>query len=273
MNKKTPKIAITGGEGFLGNAIIKKLKAQKIPFDTFDFKKHNLLNPKTLKSLVSGKDTIIHLAAINRGDTMELCKINILGTLSLLEAAIKYAPNSKIIFASSFQIYLNDSIYGLTKKTGEDLILQYTKKSAIRGTVLRLSNIYGPGGKPFYNSVIATFTHLIKNNEQITINGDGSAKRDFIYVQDVAEAFIKAAQTELKQFEIIDICSGKEVPLNHILKILKIASGKNIKIVYNKTAKEKPWPTSNKNFKMAKRLLNWEPKINLNEGLTNTLNG
>lgn len=265
------KIAITGAEGFLGSAITKKLKEHKIQFDSFDFKKHNLLKVHTLKSLVSGKDVIIHLAALNRGENIDLCKVNILGTLSLLEAASKYAPTSKIIFASSFQVYLNDSIYGLTKKTGEDLILNYTKKTGLNGVILRLSNIYGPGGKPFYNSVIATFAHLIETGQTLKINGDGSAKRDFIYVDDVAEAFIKAVQTDVKKTEIIDICSGKEVTLNLILKTLKAVSGKNIEIVYNKTAKEKPWPITRKNNKMAKKLLNWEPKINLEKGLTVTM--
>ena len=207
MKKAKPKIAVIGAEGFLGSAIIRKLRAQKIPFDTFDFKKHNLLKPTSLKGLLTDKDVIIHLAALNRGENIELCKVNIMGTLSLLEAANKYAPNSKVIFASSFQVYLNDSIYGLTKKTGEDLILSYAKKTKIKGIILRLSNIYGPGGRPFYNSVIATFVHLIKTGQTLKINGDGSAKRDFIYVDDVAKAFIKAAITDVKKTEIIDICS------------------------------------------------------------------
>ena len=266
-------VAITGADGFLGSAIVKKLRAEKIPFDTFDLKKHNLLKSTTLKSLVINKDVIIHLAAINRGENMELCKVNIMGTLSLLEAASKYAPTSKIIFASSFQVYLNDSIYGLTKKTSEDLILNYVKKSGLKAIILRLSNVYGPGGRPFYNSVIATFVHLIKTGQTLKINGDGSAKRDFIYVDDVAKAFIKAAITDVKKTEIIDICSGKEISLNQILKILKKASRKKVEIMYNEAVGEKPWPTTHKNNKLAKKLLNWEPTTNLEKGLTATING
>ena len=267
------KVAITGADGFLGSAIVKKLRVEKIPFDTFDLKKHNLLKPTTLKSLVINKDVIIHLAAINRGENMELCKVNIMGTLSLLEAASKYAPTSKIIFASSFQVYLNDSIYGLTKKTSEDLILNYVKKSGLKAIILRLSNVYGPGGRPFYNSVIATFVHLIKTGQTLKINGDGSAKRDFIYVDDAAEAFVKASTIDVKKAEIIDICSGKEVSLNQVLKTLKKASRKKVEILYNEAVVEKPWPTTHKNYKLAKKLLYWEPKINLEKGLTATING
>lgn len=267
-----PKIAITGSEGFLGNAITKKLRAQKIPFDSFDFKKHNLFKPESLKSLVLGKDIIIHLAAINRGDDTELIKVNVLGTLNLLSAMSKYSPNSRIILSSSFQVYLKSGLYGLSKKTDEDLIEEYTKKTGLKGMVLRISNIYGPNGKPFYNSVIATFAYLIKNNKPVTINGDGSAKRDFIYVDDVAEAFIGAALKKLKKpFEIMDICSGKAVSLNRVLKILKMASGKNFKVMYNANVKEKAWPTNRKNFKKAKSLLNWKPTTSLEEGLKSVL--
>ena len=261
-------IAITGADGFLGKVVVNKLKVDKIPYTVFDFKKHNLLKPETLKSLISGKDIIIHLAGVNRGNNLELFKVNVLGTLSLLEAAQMYAPTAKIIFASSFQVYLNDSLYGLSKKIGEDLILQYTKKEGLKGIILRISNIYGPGGKPFYNSVIATFAHLIKSGEVLKINGDGSQKRDYVYVDDVAEAILKAVlYIPKKNLEKIDICSGRKIPLNTILKILKQVSGKNFKVEYNMDAKENRWPTGSKNFKKANLLLGWKPKTQLTEGL------
>ena len=262
------KIAITGADGFLGKAVVKLLEDKKIPYTTLDRKKHNLLNSKSLKSLISRKDIIIHLAAVNRGENIELFKVNTLGTLNLLEATSKYAPGSRIIFSSTFQVYQNSGLYGLSKKTTEDLITEYTKKTDLKGTIFRISNIYGPGGKPFYNSVIATFAHLIKTGKPITINGDGSQKRDFIYVDDVVKAIIKASlHKPHKPLEIIDICSGQEITLNEVLKILKIVSGKNFEILYNNGVKEKPCPTSSKNFQKAKSLLNWEPTTSLKKGL------
>lgn len=263
------KVAITGGDGFLGSVVVRKLKSQNIDCTLFNFKKHNLLDPAHLKSFVSGKDIIIHLAAINRGENIELFKVNALGTLNLLEAASRYSPQSRIIFSSTFQVYLNSGLYGLSKKVAEDLIAEYTKKTSLKGTVFRISNIYGPGGKPFYNSVIATFAHLIKEGKPININGNGSQKRDFIYVDDVAEAIVKAVlQKNQKSFEIVDICRGRETTLKEILRILKIVSCKKFEIMYNKTVKEKPWPTSGKNYKIAKSLLNWKPTTSLKEGLT-----
>lgn len=262
------KVAITGASGFLGRAVIERLETKKIPHIAFDRKKHDLLNPKSLKKLVSGKDVIIHLAAVNKGENLELVKVNTLGTLSLLEAAAQYAPNAKIIFSSTFQVYLEESLYGLSKKFAEDLISQYIKKTSLTGMILRISNIYGPGGRPFYNSVIATLAHLIKNDEPLKINGDGSQKRDFVYVDDVADAITRAIGAKLKNpLEIIDICSGKETSINEVLGIITRVSGKKIKVEYNKGVKEKPWPTRGKNSDRALRLLVWKPTTSVIKGL------
>lgn len=267
------KVAVTGSEGFLGTAILKKLDKEKITYTPFNLKKNNLFKISTLRKFLTGVDVVIHLAAINRGQDSEMVKVNCLGTQSLLEAMNKYCPNARIIFASSFQVYLKKGLYSLTKKMAEDLIKEYSRKTNLKGTIFRISNIYGPGGKPFYNSVIATFVHLIKQNQSIQINGDGSSKRDFIYVDDVADAFSKAILYQpQKNFEIFDICSAKEVTLNQILNILKVISRKKVEIMYNKSVKEKPWPTSSKNFKIAKKLFDWGPTTTLEIGLKNTIN-
>lgn len=267
------KIAITGADGFIGSFVVKKFKQKKAKITIFNYKKHILLDSESLKSFVKNQDVIIHLAGVNRATNEELLKVNTLGTMSLLEAVLKYSPTTRIIFASTFQVYLPQSYYGLSKKFAEYLLMFFARNYNIKSIVLRLSNVYGPGGKPFYNSVIATFAHLFKNGGVLSINGDGSTKRDFIYVEDVAEAFIKAAQRDFrKNFQTIDICSGKETSLNQVIKILKRLSGKKIEVVYNKGAKEKPWLTSDKNYKMAEKLLKWHPKTNLKKGLTAVMN-
>jgi len=267
------RVAITGADGFLGTAVLKKLKKEKIPYTTFDFNKHDLLKTKSLKNLVLENDVIIHLAAVNRGNNTELFKINVLGTQCLLEAINLYSPNAKIVFASSFQVYLKNGLYGFSKRMAEELIKYYSVTTEIRGVIFRISNIYGPGGKPYYNSVIATIAYLIKKDEIVKINGDGTQKRDFIYVDDVADAIIKACKSPQKRkVEIIDLCFGKETSLNHVLNILGNASGKKIKVEYNRGVKEKPWPTTTKNFKKAYQMLKWKPKIDLTNGLKKVIN-
>lgn len=262
------KVAITGGQGFLGKVVLKKLKAKKISYSILDKKKHDLFDPKTLKNLVQGKDVIIHLAGVSRAENIEIGKTNIIGTLSLLEAISRYAPKARVIFSSSFQVYLKDSLYGLSKKSSEELISHYVNKMGLRATILRISNIYGPGGKPFYNSVIATLNHLIKTGQPLRINGDGSQTRDFIFVEDVADAIVKAVLIKKqKPIEIFDICSGKETALNEVLQLIKELSGKNFEVEYNRKIKETPWPTKGKNFKLAKEILKWQPVTSLRKGL------
>lgn len=262
------KIAVTGADGFIGGFVVKRLKDINVRLKLFDIKRYNLLDSESLKNFVKDQDVIIHLAGVNRGTNEELFKINTLGVLSLLDAVTKYSPETRIVFASTFQVYLFNSLYGLSKKFAEELLIHHSLNHKVQTTILRLSNVYGPGGKPFYNSVIATFSYLIKTSQPITVNGDGSQKRDFIYVDDVVEAIVKAvSHASKKSLEIIDICSGKEVALKRVLKILKDVSGKNFEIVYNKAVKEKPWPTSNKNYKLAKKLIDWAPTTSLEKGL------
>ena len=257
-------IGITGGSGFLGQVVIKKLKDGKIDFSLLE----SDITNSDLKNFVQGNDAIIHLAGVNRGEDNDIYKVNTLGTTRLLKACKNFAKDTKIIFASSFQVYLKESFYGKTKKQAEEEIEEFVNKSDLKGTILRISNIYGPKGKPFYNSAIATFIYQIKNGGRVLINGDGEQKRDFIYVDDVSEAFVKALRfKQTGPFEIFDICSGKETSLNDILKMLKRVSGKKFEVIYKKSKNEKDWPTKGKNFEKAKKLLNWEPNIDIEEGL------
>lgn len=266
------KIAVTGASGFIGQAVVHHLVKENVKITTFDKEKYNLLDSESLKDFVEDQEVIIHLAGVNRGTNYELVQVNTLGMLSLLEAVSKYAPAAKIVFASTFQVYLPQSLYGLSKRFAEDLLVLYALNRKVQSTILRLSNVYGPGAKPFYNSVITTFVHLIKNGEVLNVNGDGSSQRDFIYVDDVADAFAEAATHKQKDtVEIMDICSGESTSLNAVVNILKSLSEKPVEVKYNKDITDKPWPTKDKNFKKAKELLRWEPKTSLEEGLAQAM--
>ena len=262
-------IGITGGSGFLGQVVIKKLKDGKIDFSLLE----SDITNSDLKNFVQRNDTIIHLAGINRGEENEIYKVNVKGTARLLKACGNFSKDAKIVFASSFQVYLKESFYGKTKKLAEEEIEELVNKSNLKGTILRISNIYGPKGKPFYNSAIATFIYQMKNGEKVLINGDGTQKRDFIFVDDVVEAFIKALRfKQTKPLEIFDICSGEETSLNDILKILKRVSGGKIEVFYKESKKEKDWPTKGITFLKARKLLDWKPTTNIDKGLLKAFN-
>jgi len=265
-------IAITGATGFLGEHLIEELKIKNLSYSIFDRKKHDLFKPETLKDLIEGKDIVIHLAGINIGPYDKIMNVNVLGTLGLLDAMVKYSPNSKIIFASTFQVYVPHSLYGLSKKFAEEIINYYVFMHKIKALVFRLTNVYGEGCKPFYNSVIATFIDQIKHKKPIFIYGDETRKRDYLYVEDTVDAIVKAVFFDPTNIEYFDICSGKLISINKIVKILSEIYPNKIKVVYNKQVKVSDWGLK-KNFIKANKLLKWKPQTLIEQGLKMAMQG
>lgn len=261
------KIGITGADGFIGTHLVRRLKQEKIPYQVLDRTRHNLLDPKALRDFVETCDTIIHLAAKNKDNNENIIRINTLGTASLLEAIENYSPNKKVILMSSFQVYSEKSLYGLSKRLAEGLIEYYTKHYSFNGIILRVSNVYGPGCKPFYNSAISTFIHLIKKNKPLKVNGDGSQRRDYLFVDDVINAIIKSIKTKQKnKIEYYDICSGRLTSLKEIISNLEKITGRKVNVDFNTSAFE-GFEIKERNYRKAEKLLNWKPKISLEEGL------
>lgn len=269
------RVGITGGNGFIGSNLTGLLKSKKINFSLLNDRKHFLFKKESLKDFVKDKDIIFHLAASIRDDDEKMFKVNALGTANLLRAMIEYGPkNNKIIFTSTFQIYNSQtkslivkedgliepsSFHAVSKFAAEQLIKFYCRDSKLKGIILRLSNVYGPGGRPFYNSVIATFLDLIKNDQPLIINGDGKQSRDFIFIDDVVDALYKSISFIPQNCETFNICSGELISLNEIIDVFKEAAGKRIKITYNKDFIEKSYPLKG-SFGKAKKILNWIPR-------------
>lgn len=261
------KIGITGADGFMGNHLVRRLKQEKIPHQVLDRAKHDLLDPKTLRDFVETCDAIIHLAAKNKDTNENIIRTNTLGTASLLNAINNYSPNRKIILLSSFQVYSPKSLYGLSKKLAEELIEYYTKHYSFNGIILRVSNVYGPGCKPFYNSAISTFIHLIKKNKPLKVNGDGSQGRDYLFVDDVIDAILKSIKTIQKnKIEYFDICSGRLTSLKDVINTLEKIAGRKVNVDFN-TSTFGGVEIKERNYRKAEKLLNWKPKFSLEEGL------
>lgn len=269
------KIGITGHKGFLGNYILGRLKANsKVrSVEGFDRPDKDIFDKESLKEFVRDKDVIIHLAALNRAEDMELLNVNLLGTFSLIEAIAEFNPKCRLVFASSFQVYASSkkediisedfatapvSIYGFSKRFGEEMIAYRLKNYAI----LRISNIYGPGGRPFYNSVIATFVHLAKEGKSITITGSGGQARDFVFVDDVVDAFELASFSD--RSGIFNICSGEATPMNTLAAALKKSFPK-LKVEH-KNSDEEVIVTKG-SYQKAKAAFGWKPKTVFEEGL------
>lgn len=264
------KIAITGSSGFLGSYLIEALRKEGMEISLFDENKDSLFEVETMKEFLHEADVVVHLAGANRDTDYNLFKVNTLGTAGLMEAVLKFSPNAKIIFSSSFQVY-GESAYGLSKKLAENIIESFSRIYGIKGVIFRISNIYGLGGKPFYNSVIATFSHLIKNNKPIVIDGTGDQKRDYIYVEDVVSAIKKAIDYDSSSsFETFDICFGELYSINDIVNMFKKILPSKLAVEYKKRDSKEP-EEINRSFEKARDSFSWKPVTSIEAGLLKVL--
>lgn len=182
------KIGITGQAGFVGTHLFNTLglypdKFERIPFEDEFFQDRN-----RLEEFVKNCDAIVHLAAMNRHNDPEvLYQTNIGLVKQLIESceATKSAPH--ILFSSSTQEE-RDNLYGKSKKEGRQLFEQWAQKHSARFTGLVIPNVFGPFGNPYYNSVVATFSHQLTHEEQPRIEVDGEIK--LIYVGELVQEII-----------------------------------------------------------------------------------
>jgi UDP-2-acetamido-2,6-beta-L-arabino-hexul-4-ose reductase len=177
------RIGITGIDGligwhlrafFYGQPNVQIVKSDRTTFTS----KGKLIN------FVSSSDIIVHLAGMHCGDEKEIVKTNIALTDSLIAACEETNSKPHVIFASSTHIYRNTS-YGDSKKVCTEKFQQWANKSGASFTNMVLPNIFGEGGKPFFNSAVSTFCYQVANNEEPKIIFDG--KLDLIHAQTLAE--------------------------------------------------------------------------------------
>jgi UDP-2-acetamido-2,6-beta-L-arabino-hexul-4-ose reductase len=257
------KIVITGGHGYLGGHVVRALQRDS-----------NLQvvvighRVQKVKETFNRADCIIHLAGVNRGTKRQIYRGNVSYTKRMLAWAKAYASNARVIFASSSQVYWKDSYYGQTKKRAEKLLEGYSRIHGNNAVILRFSNIYGPFCRPYYNSVIATFIYQIVHGKPLTVHGNGSQARDYIYVSDVVDAITRAMfYNPMQAFETYDICSGSVITLRRVISVLKKISPKSFLVRY--IDGHVSGVPKKMNRVEAKPLSGWKPKITIKQGLKN----
>lgn len=266
------RVVVIGASGFLGKYVISLLQNEGVECALFDKRKHSLFNPSSMKALLKSADSIVYLAGRNKEAPFhEMVRVNVLGTERLMQAVCEYAPKARVIFASTILAYLEDDEYGQTKKIAEEIIEEYGKQNHIKSTILRFSNLYGIGAKPYRNSVIATFVENIRKGKTVKITGGASQKRDFLYVVDAARAVRLSLTHSSKNSMRLDICTGKLTSVEDVVRTIKRLTQKKITVEHLPGRQYDHPYALRKTYTSAKKMLQWTPQTTMEEGLQKIL--
>lgn len=186
------RIGITGQNGFVGSYLFNKLSLLKEEFTLVPFDKLYLGSAADLTEWASQCDVIVHLAAMNRHPDQQVIHDTNLDLVQRLVDALKAAGSSPhVIFSSSTQEE-RDNLYGRSKKQGRELLEKWAAENHAHFTGMVIPNVFGPFGKPFYNSVVATFCHQLCNGQSPKIDQDGLLR--LIHVDELCERIIEAVR-------------------------------------------------------------------------------
>jgi UDP-2-acetamido-2,6-beta-L-arabino-hexul-4-ose reductase len=212
------KIGITGQHGFVGTHLYNTLGLIPDKFELIEFKRGYFDNEIALDSFVSECDTIVHLAAMNRHtDPQVIYDTNIYLVKNLVASLERTGKKPHILLSSSSQEE-KDNLYGKSKKEGRGLLMNWASKVGAVFTGLIIPNVFGPFGHPYYNSVVATFSHQVANNETPKIDVDGQLK--LIYVGELVSEIISAIQ-ERKNEEKLVVNHTSEAKVSEVLALLQ----------------------------------------------------
>ena len=207
------KILVIGGSGFLGSHVADKLTQAGHNVTIFDTKKSKWISKKQkmvvgdvlkiddLKKVISKSDVVYNFAAISDIDEAEnkpqiTANVNIIGTLNILELCKKYKIK-RIMFASTIYVYsLDGNFYRCSKQAAESFIEEYNRLFNLDYTILRYGSIYGPRSDN-RNGLYKIIKAAIDKNE-IIYEGDKEARREYIHVEDAADASVEMLRRSLK---------------------------------------------------------------------------
>ena len=298
------KCFVTGAAGFLGTALSNRLIEeghQVIALDDcsasepdrlypeVEFVRNDLNKKESLWRLLKDIDCIYHLAAkVIVPDSLlypaEYEKTNVGGTVTLLEA-MHDVGNRKMVFASSGAIYGSQPVmplredmspnprspYAVSKLAGELYIRTIGQLWGLQAVCLRIFNCYGPhqGFSFTHAPVIPTFLRQSALKGTVVIHGDGTKTRDFVYVDDVVDAFLAASKLEDSDETVINVGSGQETSVKEVLEIAEKVTGETPQVVYN-PRRVGGADRMCADLTIARAKLGYEPKVMLEEGMRRT---
>lgn len=306
------KILVTGGAGFLGSNLCKRLLNEGHEVTALD----NLItgNEKNIESLKSNPnfrfenldvlevkrledlnfERVYHMASPASPNKhskksylslpFETMQANTNGTAAMADFALQ--KGAKFLYASTSEIYGDPlehpqkedyrgnvsttgirSVYDESKRFGETITAAFVRYKNLDGRIIRIFNTYGPNMDLEDGRAVIEFVTRALKNETIPVFGDGSQTRSFCYVDDLVDGIIKAMESGNTKGEVFNIGNPDEFTILELAEMIKKAAGSTSDIRFVEELPEDDPKRRKPDIEKAKRVLNWEPEINLEEGL------
>jgi UDP-2-acetamido-2,6-beta-L-arabino-hexul-4-ose reductase len=218
------RVGITGQNGFVGTHLFNTLGLEPEVFERISFERSFFESENELDHFVLQCDVIVHLAALNRHNEQEVIYDTNLGLVKQLTASLERTQSKAHVIISSSSQEEKDNLYGKSKKEGRELLSNWAVKANAVFTGMIIPNVFGPFGHPYYNSVVATFSHQVANGEMPKIEVDGLLK--LIYVAELVAEIVTAIKNKTNN-RLLIINHTKEAKVSELLGLLQ-----NYKVVY-----------------------------------------
>jgi nucleoside-diphosphate-sugar epimerase len=299
---------VTGGAGFIGSRIVARLVGEgelvravdnlstgqsirlKDVRDSIEFVEGDLADERVSEEVVRDVDYVLHQAAVpsvqrSVCDPVATNRANVTATLNILESCRK-ASVRRLVYAASSSAYGDTEVlpkaeemspnplspYALQKLVGERYCKLYYDLYGLETVSLRYFNVFGPGQDPHseYSAVIPKFITKLLAKEPLTVYGDGEQSRDFTYVENVVEANLLALRAIEVSGNVCNIGCGERITLNKLIRLLEEILGVKANVNYV-AARAGDIRHSLADVTLARRLLSYEPKVMVKEGLRRTM--
>ena len=303
-----PNYLVTGGAGFIGSNIVEALVNQggsvrvldncatgKLSnlegiINRIEFIHGDVRNLSVVREAVRDIDYVLHQAALpsvarSVDNPIATNEVNVTGTLNVLVAA-RDAKVERVVYASSSSVYGNSPVlpkreempanpispYAISKYAGEQYCKVFYTLYGLETIALRYFNVFGPRQSPSsqYAAAIPIFIKAFLEGKPPTIFGDGEQSRDFTFVENVVSANLLACHAEGAAGEMFNIACGKRTTVNDLARAIKNLLGSSVEPVYSK-ARKGDVRHSLADITKARRILGYEPKVDFEAGLQQTI--
>jgi UDP-glucose 4-epimerase len=298
------RILVTGGAGFISSHIaaaylqeghqvsvvdnLSQGKRENVPQGA-TFYPMDILDPQLDEVFSRERPEVInhHAAQIDvRKSVMDPAfdaRVNIMGTLNLLDSAVQHGTRQVIFASSGGTVYGENgafplseqsplepkSPYGLSKYVGERYLQLYFTLFGLNSVILRYSNVYGPRQDPKGEAgVVAIFCENILNEKPLTVFGDGTQTRDYVFVSDVVAANLEALR--MKECLILNVGTSQETSVNELISAFERLVGRPLPLNHA-PSRQGELQRNSLSSSWARERLGWTPKVSLEEGLRQTL--